>query len=90
MLCTWDSAHKLELVVNDIRVDKLGLDVEPMSVLWYARIPKDIFAMYACCSYGKQYEELLATTEHLGQKWYAMVRFCETRFAQYELILLLP
>ncbi len=41
--------------------------------------------MYACCIYGKQYEELLQTAEHLGRKWYAMVKFCETRFAQSEL-----
>ena len=85
MLCTWDPAHKLELVVNDFRVDKLGLDVELMSVPLYAKIPKDIFVMYACCNYGKQYEELLETSEHLGQKWYSMVKFCETRFAQSEL-----
>ena len=36
MLCTWDPAHMLELVVNDIRVDKRGLDVELMPVIWYA------------------------------------------------------
>ncbi len=41
--------------------------------------------MYACFSYGKQYEELLQTPEHLGRKWYAMVKCCETRFAQSEL-----
>jgi hypothetical protein len=28
LLCTWDPAHRLELVANDIRVDKLGVDVE--------------------------------------------------------------
>ena len=42
--------------------------------------------MYACCSYGKQYEELLQTANHLGQRWYAMAKFCETRFAQSELM----
>jgi hypothetical protein len=62
LLCTWDPAHRLELVANDIRVDKLGVDVELMLVPWYAQIPKDIAAMYACCRYGKQYEELLQTT----------------------------
>ena len=56
-----------------------------MAVPWYAQTPKDISAMYACCSYGKQYEELLQTAEHLGRRWYAMVKFCETRFAQSEL-----
>jgi hypothetical protein len=50
MLCTWDPA----LVTGDIRVDKLGVDVELMAVPWYAQTPKDISAMYACCSYGKQ------------------------------------
>ena len=74
-----------ELVANDIRVDKLGLDVELMYVPWYAQTPKDISAMYACCTYGKEYEELLQTTSHLGERWYAMVKFCDTRFAQSEL-----
>jgi hypothetical protein len=86
LLCTWDPAHRLELVANDIRLDKLGVDVELMSIPWYARIPKDIAAMYACCSYGKQYEELLKIAKHLGRKWCAMAKFCETRFAQSELM----
>jgi hypothetical protein len=85
LLCTWDPAHRLELVAKDIRLDKLGIDVELASVPWYAQTPKNISPMYACCSYGKQYEELLQTAEHLGRKWYAMVKFCETRFAQSEL-----
>jgi hypothetical protein len=46
----------------------------------------DIAFMYASCSYGKQYEELLQTAKHLSQRWYAMVKFCETRFAQPELM----
>ena len=70
----------MELVANDIRIDKLGADVELMSVPWYAQIPKDISAMYVCCSYGKQDEELLQTAKHLGRRWYAMAKFCETRF----------
>jgi len=81
LLCTWDPAHRLELVANDIRVDRHGVDVEVMSVPWYAQTPKDISAIYACCSYGKEFEELLQTTEHIGRQWYAMVKFCETRFA---------
>jgi hypothetical protein len=81
----WDPTHRLELVTGDIRVDKLGVDVELMAVPWYAETPKDIDAMYACCSYGKQYEELLQTAAHLGRKWYAMVKLCETKFAQSEL-----
>ena len=85
LLCTWDPAHRMELVANDIRVDREGLDVELMAVPWYSQTPKDIAAMYATCSYGKQYEELLETAGHLGERWYAMVKFCETRFAQSEL-----
>ena len=85
LLCTWDPAYRLELVANDTRVDRLGVDVELMSAPWYAETSKNISAMYACCSYGKQHEELLETSEHLGRKWYAMVKFCETRFAQSEL-----
>jgi len=42
LLRTWDPAHPLELVANDIRIGKLGVDVELMSVPWYAQIPKDI------------------------------------------------
>ena len=64
--------------------DDVRVDIELMSVPWYAQIPKDIAAMYATCSYGKQYEWLRSTTAHLGQQWYAMTKFCETRFAQSE------
>jgi hypothetical protein len=32
LLCTWDPAHRLELIANDIRVDRHGIDVELMSV----------------------------------------------------------
>ncbi len=81
LLCTLDPAHCLELVTNDICVDRHTVDVELMSVHWYAQTPKDISAMYACCSYGKQYEKLLQTAEHIGRKWYGMVKFCEIRFA---------
>ncbi len=35
--------------------------------------------------YENQYEEVLQTAEHLGRMWYAMVKFCETIFAQSEL-----
>jgi hypothetical protein len=34
-------------VANNIRNGKLGVDVELMSVSWYAHIPKDIDSMYA-------------------------------------------
>ena len=71
--------------MGDIRVKKLGVDVELMAAPWYDQTPKDMSTMYACCNYGKQYEELLQTTEHLGRRWYAMVKFCETIFAQSEL-----
>ncbi len=47
MLCTWDPAHRLELVKGDIRVDKLDVDVELTSNPWYAQTPKDISAMYS-------------------------------------------
>jgi len=71
----------MELVSHDIRVDKLGVDAELMVVPWYAQILKDIAEMYACCSYGKQYEELMHIVTHLGHRLYAMVKYCETRFA---------
>ena len=62
-----------------------GVDVELMVVPWYSQTPKDIAAMHATCKYGKQYEDLLRTADHLGQRWYAVVKFCDTRFAQSEL-----
>ena len=85
LLCTWGPAHRMELVANDIRVDPEGVDVELSSVPWYSQTPKGISAMHATCSYGKQYEELLQTTDHLGQRWDVMVKFCDIRFAQSEL-----
>ena len=85
LLCTWDPAHRMELVANDIRVDREGVDVDLMAFPWYSQTPKDIASMYVACSYGKQYEELLETARHLGERWYAMVKFCYTRFAQSEL-----
>ena len=36
LLCTWDPAHRSELVTNDIRVDRHGVDVELISVPWFA------------------------------------------------------
>jgi len=42
--------------------------------------------MYATCSYGKHYEELLQTAKHLGHRLYAMAKFCETRFAHSKLM----
>ncbi len=86
LLCTWDPAHRLELVANDIRIDKLGVDVELMSAQRYAQIPKDFTAMYVCCSYDKHCEELVQTAKHLGKSLYAMVKFRETKFAQPELL----
>ena len=70
--------------INDINIDGLGVDVELMSVPWYAQGTQDISAMYACCSYGKQYKELLATHGHLHML-YVVVRFCDTKFANSEL-----
>ncbi len=59
IFCTWDLAHRMELVAKDIHLDRLGVDVELISVPWYAQSPKDISTMHVCCIYGKQYEELL-------------------------------
>jgi len=78
LLFSWDLAHRLELVTNAIRVNEFSVDVELMFVPWYSQISKDIVAMHAYCNYGNQYEELLQIAKHLGKKWYAMVKFCET------------
>ena len=48
VLYTWEPAHRLELVANDLRIDKLGVDVERMFVPSYAQIPKDIACMHIC------------------------------------------
>jgi hypothetical protein len=32
LLCTWDPAHRMALLANDIRVDRDGVDVELMAV----------------------------------------------------------
>ncbi len=53
LLCTWDPAHRMELVINDIRVNRVGVDVELMITPWYSQAPKDIAAMYATSSYVK-------------------------------------
>jgi hypothetical protein len=85
LLCTWDPAYRMELVANDIRVDREGVDVELMVVPWYSQTPRDIAVMYATWSYDKQYQELLETAGHLGDRCYAMVKLCDTRFAQSEM-----
>ena len=36
LLCTWDPARRMELVANDIRVDRKGVDVELSSVPMYS------------------------------------------------------
>jgi hypothetical protein len=85
LLCTWDQSHRMELVANDIRVDQEGVHVELMVVPCYSQATKNIAAMSATCRYGKQYEELLETAGHLGERWHAMVKFCDTRFVQSKL-----
>ncbi len=45
LLCAWDSAHRMELVANGIRVDREDVDVELMVVPWYSQTPKDIAAI---------------------------------------------
>jgi hypothetical protein len=80
IICTSKRAHRLELVAKDIRLDRLGVDVKFISVPWYAQTPEDIVAIYAYCNNGKQYEELFKTARHLGMRWYARIKFRETRF----------
>jgi hypothetical protein len=56
LLCTWYPAHRIEIVANDIRIDREGADVELMSIPWYSQATKDIADMYATCSYDKHKE----------------------------------
>jgi len=53
LFCTWDPAHRMEIIANDIRVDREGVDVKLMTVPWSFQTPKAIATMYATCSYGK-------------------------------------
>jgi hypothetical protein len=73
LLYKWDPAHRLELVVSDISIDRQGVDVVLISVSWYAQTPKVNSAMYAYHIYGKQYGKLLQIAELLETKWYAMI-----------------
>ena len=49
-LYTWDPAHRMELVTDDIQEDRADVDTESMPVPWYSPTTKEISAMYATCS----------------------------------------
>jgi len=72
----WDGAHRLELVLGDVRKDEV--------LVWYKNIPDFIGQVQAKFAYGKNYEKLREAAAAVQKKFYQLQRFCETRFAQAE------
>lgn len=85
LICSWDGAHRGELVLSDVRDDKPGIDEELNSVEWYRHVLKIISCILASSSYGKGYEELLAIALGMERRLYALNKFQDTRFAASEL-----
>ena len=79
----WDKAHLLELVINDVRLDKTGL-VTLQSVDWYAPLSETVALLLNSFQYGKGYEEIRAIASELDLDLRDPAKFCETRFAASE------
>ena len=81
---SWDPAHRLELVIGDARKDAEGVGVALPTIKWYSLISIAISDIYTKFAYGKGYEELRKIAEDEDLHFYALKRFCDTRFAQAE------
>ena len=81
---SWDPAHRLELVIGDARKDAEGVGVALPTIGWYSLISVAISDIYTKFAYGKGYEELRKIAEENDLQFYALKRFCDTRFAQAE------
>lgn len=79
----WDLAHKLELVMKDVRSDKTGT-IALRSVEWYSKTAPLIAGMLSAFAYGKGYEVLVALSEELGVDLRDPQKFCDTRFCASE------
>ncbi len=72
----WDGGHRTELVLGDVRKDEV--------LTWYKEIPEAINEIHSKVAYGKNYEALRKCAVKVGQKFYNIQTFCDTRFAQAE------
>ncbi|KAJ1637498.1 hypothetical protein T492DRAFT_301128 [Pavlovales sp. CCMP2436] len=78
ILAGWDNAHRLELVVNDIRKDTA------LILLWYRTIAEKLSSLQADYRYGKHYEEALDIAEAMKRELFAPTYICTTRFCSSE------
>jgi len=78
ILAGWDDAHRLELVVNDIRKDTA------LILLWYRTIAEKLSSLQADYRYGKHYEEALDIAEAMKRELFAPTYICTTRFCSSE------
>ncbi|KAK3241752.1 hypothetical protein CYMTET_48508 [Cymbomonas tetramitiformis] len=72
----WDGGHRTELVLADVRKDEV--------LTWYKETPETINEIHSKVGYGKNYEALRASAAKVGQTFYNLQTFCDTRFAQAE------
>ncbi|KAK3235158.1 hypothetical protein CYMTET_54622 [Cymbomonas tetramitiformis] len=72
----WDGGHRTELVTADVRKDEV--------LTWYKETPEVINEIHSKVAYGKNYEALRKSSARVGQKFYNIQTFCDTRFAQAE------
>ena len=82
-LVQWDAAHLIELVLNDVRLDKIGTETM-FSVEWYGPLSELIAHLINPFQYGKAYEEIRAIASALLQRLRDPAKYCETRFAASE------
>lgn len=74
---SWDSAHLLELAINDVKKQR--------KFLWLSKFIKICAMIMKKYSYGKQYEQLLETAELLEEDILQPKQFHVTRFVSSEL-----
>ncbi len=73
---SWDSAHLLELAINDVKKQR--------KFLWLITFIKTCSSIMKKYSYGKQYEQLLETAELLEENILQPKHFHVTRFVSSE------
>lgn len=76
LLCTWDPAHRLELVLKDVRKDVLSVHEELPELKWYGEIAMDVNEIYSKFTYRKGCEELINCAEQLGLRLYEICKIC--------------
>eukprot|EP00918_Siedleckia_nematoides_P104823 GHVU01228813.1.p1 GENE.GHVU01228813.1~~GHVU01228813.1.p1 ORF type:complete len:275 (+),score=47.16 GHVU01228813.1:412-1236(+) len=84
--CLWDPAHKLELLVEDIKKDREavedddGTTEELVSVAWVNAINKTVTTALSAFQTGKGYQELVQVAEEMLSDMRSPKKLCETRF----------